>query len=247
MKSTLTAIFGLIPINFFKIFLLKSIGHKISYKSKIGFSFLMVNKIELESHAKIKHFNFIKIETLVLKEGSFIGNFNIFKGPINVVLEKKSGVSKQNKIRRAYSPITRGLATLTLGYNTIIVSNHFLDLTRSIYLGDNSIIAGIGTKMWTHGYYHANIGADRIRIDGEIKIGNNVYIGSSCIFNPGVNITDAIHVGAGSVISKNLEKPGMYVGQGLRYIENDIEKIKNKLLKVDDFDLVEQVYTKEWE
>ena len=99
--------------------------------------------------------------------------------------------------------------------------------------------------MWTHGYYHANTGTDRIRIDGQIHIGDNVYIGSGCIFNPSVTVANAIHIGSGSVISKDLEKPGMYVGQGLRYIDNNLEKVKSKLKKVEDANLIEPVYVKE--
>ena len=68
--------------------------------------------------------------------------------------------------------------------------------------------------------------------------------GSGCLFNPGIKIANAIHVGGGTVISKNLEKPGMYVGQGLRFIENNINVVKSKLKKVDDNNLVEEVYYK---
>ncbi len=245
MVVLLTIIFGFIPINFVKIFLLNTIGHKISYKSKIGFSFLAIKRIELDKHSKIKHFNFIKINSLKLNEASFIGSLNTIKGPFNVVLDNKAGIAKQNKIRRAYSPITYANAKLHLGQNSFIVSNHFLDLTKSIYIGNNSIIAGIGSQFWTHGYYHSDTGEERIRIDGGIKIENNVYVGSSCIFNPGVKVANSIHIGGGSVISKNLDKPGMYVGQGLRYIDNNLEKIKARLDKIEDPNLVEQVYTKQ--
>jgi acetyltransferase-like isoleucine patch superfamily enzyme len=98
--------------------------------------------------------------------------------------------------------------------------------------------------MWTHGYYHADKGPERIRIDGEIKIGDNVYIGSSCIFNPGVVVSNSIHLGGGSVISKSLVKPGMYVTQGLRFIDNNIESIKNKLESVKEDNLMDNVYLK---
>ncbi|MBA6151930.1 acyltransferase [Gelidibacter maritimus] len=244
MKKALTMLCGLLPLNPVKIFLLRALGHSISYKSHIGISVLYVDKLELRKHSRIKHLNFLKMKKLVLGEESFIGNYNIIKGPMEVSLADKAGISKQNKIRRSYAPISYGRAVLQLGQNTIIVSKHFLDLTKSIYVGDNSIIAGIGSQFWTHGYYHAAQGKDRIRIDGDIHIGNNVYIGSGCIFNPGVKVSDAIHIGAGSVISKNLVDKGMYVSQGLRYIENSIEAIKSKLTKVEGFDLIEQVYTK---
>jgi acetyltransferase-like isoleucine patch superfamily enzyme len=244
MKRILTFLFGCIPINGVKIFLLRAIGHDISYKAKIGVSLYFVKHIKVNQNAKIKSFNFLKLNELYLEENAFIGKFNIIKGPFKVHLEPKAGISKSNKIRRAYAPITYGEASLHLGSNSIIVSDHFLDLTRSVVIGSNSIVAGIGTQFWTHGYYHADEGVDRIRIDGEIKIGDNVYIGSKCLFNPGVRVENSIHIGGGSVISKNLVKSGMYVSQGLRYIENDINHVKAKLKKVDADNLIEQVYTK---
>lgn len=43
-------------------------------------------------------------------------------------------------------------------------------------------------------------------MDGEIKIGDNCYIGSRCIFMPGVKVCNDIIVGAGSCVSKSLTK-----------------------------------------
>lgn len=245
MTVFFTAIFGLIPINFLKIFFLRTIGHEISYQARLGFSILLVNRLELDKEARISSFNLIRINHLKLKENSFIGRLNVIYGPMDLRLDTSAGISKRNKIRRAYAPISYGKAMLSLGYNSFIVSNHFLDLTKSVKIGENSIIAGIGSQLWTHGYYHADNGNERIRIDGEIQIGNNVYIGSSCIFNPGVKVSNSINIGAGSTISKNLENPGMYVSQKLRFFENNLEKIKSKLSKVKDYDVVENVYTKD--
>lgn len=244
MKKIITLFVGLIPIGIIRKLFLNLIGHKISYKSKLGFNILYISDIKLEERTSIGSFNLIAIKSLYLEKQSFIKRFNYFKGPFKVHLSYKSGISNNNKFRRANYPISVGEASLHLGKNSFIVSNHFIDLTKSVSFGDNSILAGINTHLWTHGYYHANEGPDRIRIDGEIKIGNNVYAGSKCLFNPGVKVSDAIHIGAGSVISKDLTEKGMYVSQGLRFIKNDLDTIKEKLHKVEDKNLVEQVYNK---
>jgi acetyltransferase-like isoleucine patch superfamily enzyme len=244
MRKVLTFLIGFIPINIIKIFLLRIVGHSISYKSYIGFSVLLVSKMEIQNNARIKHFNILKFDKLFMEYDSFIGNFNLINGPLEIYLKSEAGISKQNKIRRAYAPISYKKSALFLGKNSIVVSNHFLDLTRSIYIGDNSIVAGINSQFWTHGYYHANKGPDRIRIDGEVRIGDNVYVGSGCIFNPGVTVGNAIHIGTGSVISKDLKESGMYVGQALRFIDNNLDLIKSKLNKVEEDGLVEIVYTK---
>lgn len=244
MKTVLTFFSGIIPIPILRKIFLNILGHDVSYNSKLGINVLLIKKVQLKKGSKLGHFNFIKINELLLDEEAFIKSFNYLKGPFALKLGFKSGISRQNKIRRSYPPISYGYSCLELGTNTFIVSNHFLDLTRSIKIGDNSIVAGTNSQLWTHGYYHDNQGHERIRIDGEVIIGNNVYIGSSCIFNPGVKVSDAIHIGAGSVISKNLEESGMYVSQGLRFVSKSIDDIKSKLQKVEGENLVEDVYYK---
>lgn len=45
-----------------------------------------------------------------------------------------------------------------------------------------------------------------------ITIGSNVQIGAGAIILPGVNIVDGVLIGAGSVVAKDIEVPGIYVG-----------------------------------
>ena len=219
MKTRLTFIFGLLPFNIIRIFFLNNLGHKISYKAKIGWGIYIINEIKLNDHSRIGMLNFIRINKVCLSNNAFIKNLNYIKGPFNIVLGEKSGIAMQNKIRRAYHPVTYGISELSLGYNTFIVSNNFFDLTRSITMGDNTQIGGIRTEFWTHGYMHDTEGEGRIRIDGEIHLGNNVYVGSRCLFNPNVTIGNAINIGGNSVISKSIEEPGMYVNQTLRFFK----------------------------
>jgi len=244
MRKIFTLFFGMFPFNFVRVGLLNLLGHNISFKSKIGFGFYMVNKITLMPNAKIGHLNYLKLEEIQLSDHAFIKNLNYIKGPFKLVLGIKSGIAMMNKIRRAYHPVTYGISELKLGYNTFIVSNNFFDLTRSIRFGDNSQLGGVETQFWTHGYVHEETGEGRIRVDGEINIGNNVYIGSRCLFNPGVEIVDAVNIGGNSVISKDIKEKGLYVNQQLRRLDLDINKIKQNLNKVVVQDLIEDVYTK---
>lgn len=45
----------------------------------------------------------------------------------------------------------------------------------------------------------------------KTKVGDNVSIGSNATILP-VNICDNVVIGAGSVVTKNIEKPGVYAG-----------------------------------
>ena len=245
MKKKITGLCTLVLPSFFLPIILRLFGHEIGQNVKIGFSYIGVPKLVLKENAKIGHLNIVLNSSIHMQANAQIGYMNILKGPFKLYLKEKAALGNKNYLTRAKSGITYGDSILQLGKLTKITTSHHLDLTRSVFFGDFSILAGIRSQLWTHGYYHSDQGADRVRIDGEIFVGNNVYIGSGCIFNPGVRVADAVHVGGGCTVSKNLDKSGMYVNQGLRYIENDLENIRKKLVRVEGFDLVEEVYKKE--
>lgn len=223
---------------------LRILGCRIGKGVKIGFSLIYCDSLELGSNVTIGHFNLFAIKNIDMASGAKVGYLNICKGPFDLNLHTDAAIGNRNYMTRGPLGLTYGPSSLTLGELTKITTGHHVDLTRSITIGDFSIVAGIRSQLWTHGYYHGDKGRERIRIDGEITIGNNVYIGSGCIFNPGVTISDAIHVGAGSALSKNLTESGMYVNQSLRHIPKHIDTIRERLVKVDDDHLVEDVYKK---
>ena len=224
--------------------LLKLLGADIGENVKIGFTLITSPTINIGDNVRIGHFNLILNKSINLESKSNIGYLNVLKGPFNLVLHKRAAIGNKNYITRADQGVTYGESKLELGFLTKITVGHHLDLTRSIKFGDYSILAGIGSQIWTHGYVHASKGAERFRVDGGVEIGDNVYIGSGCIFNPGVKVFNEVHLGAGSVISKDLIDKGMYVNQSLRLVKQDYDKIKEKLTKVEEENLVEEVYTK---
>lgn len=226
------------------ILLLKSMGYNVSFKASFGFSFVFAKELDLKSDTKIGHFNFIYCQSLKMEEGSYIGALNLIKGPMKIIMAASSGIGNRNLIKRASPPISYGDSYLKLGYLSKITASHLIDCTRTVEIGEYSILAGASTQIWTHGYYHYPTGPKRYRIDGEVTIGNNVYVGSRCTFNLGVKISDGITIGSNSSISKSLEKPGLYVSQPLRYIETNAEEAKMKLVKIDKYKICEEVFEK---
>lgn len=247
MKRKISGLISFIFPSFLAVFLLRLLGHKISYKSKIGFSILSCEHIELHSDAVIGSLNIISCEKLTLKKNSKIRNLNYVRGCFDIVLNAEARIGNSNKITRARLGIAIGYSKLELGHSTVISSSNILDLTKSITFGEYSQIAGNRTQLWTHGYYHYPTGPERFRIDGEIIIGNNVYIGTNSVINAGLRIGNAISVGSNSTVSKSILEPGLYVSQSLRYIKMDLENTKSKLRQCTDPNLVEYVYIKDVE
>lgn len=50
-----------------------------------------------------------------------------------------------------------------------------------------------------------------------VNIGNNVSIGSNATILP-VNICDNVIIGAGAVVTKNIDKPGIYAGNPAKFL-----------------------------
>jgi acetyltransferase-like isoleucine patch superfamily enzyme len=245
MKKYFVLLILLIFPSYILRWLLPLIGIQFGRNSKIGFSIVVAGSIKILDHCQIGHFNFIHIESLSMMRSSYIRHFNLIRGPFKLILNEKSAIGKNCIISRGANGITYGASKLELGVLSKITANHFLDLTRSVIIGDYSTLAGIRSQLWTHGYVHAPNGADRFRVDGELKIGNNVYIGSGVIINPGVEIVDGVSLGGNSCVSKSLLQKGMYVSQPLRYIERDYDAIKASLKEISEPDLIEKVFEKD--
>jgi acetyltransferase-like isoleucine patch superfamily enzyme len=231
--------------NLVTVRLLRWLGHPVDKSAYIGWSLLRVNHLAMSRSARIGHFNVISCRRVVLRERSYIQHLNFIRGPVSLWLKCEAAIGNRNHIKRSGAPVTYGPAMLKLGELTKITASHTLDCTRSIRFGRYSIVAGCGSQLWTHGYYHAADGPTRFRIDGRITVGDNVYIGSACVFSMGVQIANGITIGSHSSVSKSLEEPGLYVNQPLRFIPPDPNRTASKLRAVDDEHLCELVYEKE--
>ena len=95
-----------------------------------------------------------------------------------------------------------------IGNRCKIQSHTFI--CEQVSIGDDSVIAHgvmfINDLFSTGGPAHGNKDLWR-----ETVIGNNVSIGSNATILP-VRICNNVVIGAGSVVTKNIEEPGIYAG-----------------------------------
>lgn len=98
-----------------------------------------------------------------------------------------------------------------------------------VSMGDNVTIS-VGTILLTHdGSVKKILGYSRV---GRIDIGNDVFIGASCVVLPNVRIGNHVVVGAGSVVTKNIPDDSIAVGNPARVIgtyKDYVEKSKKQL------------------
>jgi len=192
---------------------------KLGKHCKIGFSLILCPCIELDENVYIGHFNFISIQKLKMSANARVLHLNFIKGNFNVDLSCRSRISSQNKISSLRSNYYK--STLHVKKNAAINFKCLIDCTSDVTIGACTTLAGSGTQVWTHSFYFSKNSNRIVRVDNSVSIGDHCYIGSRCCILPGVCIGNAITVGAQAVVSKSIEKSGLYVSQSLRFIEFD--------------------------
>lgn len=93
---------------------------------------------------------------------------------------------------------------VSIGERSRIQSHSFI--CSKVTIGDDCFI-GHGVMFVNDKFIDRKLSKNFL----ETKIGNKVYIGSNATILP-VSICDDVVIGAGAVVTKNIEEPGTYVG-----------------------------------
>jgi acetyltransferase-like isoleucine patch superfamily enzyme len=241
LVATLVLLFPLVLVRTF----LNALGCRVSSDAKVGFSWLFCRRLELQGGSRVGHFNYFCVNRLSLGSSAKIGDLNIARGPFDIVLLDRAGIGNRNTFARAPLGVTYGHAQIQLGRDSKITAGHTIDCTATILFGDNSILAGKGSQVWTHGYVHRLNAGARYRVDGEVRIGDNVYLGSRVIITSGVVVLSGVIVGAGVILSKELNAVGMYVSAPLRMLARPSPPgSRSDLNRIECPELAEEVYRK---
>ncbi len=116
------------------------------------------------------------------------------------------------------APFTEIQNDVKIGDRTRIQSHSFL--CSLVQIGNDCFI-GHGV-MFTNDTF-SKLGRPAYKEKEEWKptyVGNNVSIGSNATILP-VNICDHVIIGAGSVVTKNIDVPGIYAGNPAKYLRGN--------------------------
>lgn len=137
-----------------------------------------------------------------------------YKRVMGITLEEGSSIHLKTFIQGANPLKKRAI----IGKNTSIGRSTYLDLRGGLEIGDNVSISP-DVKLITAQH---EINDSKFKyVTKKIKINNFVWIGTSAIILPGVEIGEGAVIAAGSVVTKNIE-PYEVVGG------NPAKKIKNR-------------------
>jgi acetyltransferase-like isoleucine patch superfamily enzyme len=101
-----------------------------------------------------------------------------------------------------------------------------------VFLGGNHRPDWVTTYPFANKWGCADLDG-RVSSKGDVVIGNDVWVGTRAVIMSGVTIGDGVVVGAYSVVAKDLEPYGIYVGNSARLVRKrfDDATIK-KLLEI---------------
>lgn len=212
-KKFVLWVVSILPFNCVRIFFYRAFfGYDIDYKSHIG----MLNIINCEKvfirKAKIGRFNQVHCVSLSMKEGSYLRIMNKIDLVNEVELGPECEINRRNVIMGLFTSNfeKRDDCNFFLGRKSLLTNHHRIDCTASVKIGENVVVAGSDTQVWTHGF-----DIDREMIIKPIVIGDNVYMGSRCTIVGGIHICDNVMVGAATTISSSINEPGFYVSSSL--------------------------------
>jgi len=106
---------------------------------------------------------------------------------------------------------------LSVNYNVNINScNHgYIEIGNDVLIGQNTVLRASDHKISDK---NKKIN-EQNHSGGKIIIGNNVWIGSNCVILKNVKIEDNSVIGAGTVVSKNVSKNEVVVGNQQRFLK----------------------------
>lgn len=104
----------------------------------------------------------------------------------------------------------------TIGNHVFINFNFTLLDCAPVTIGDHVFI-GPNVQVYTaHHPLDAQTRNQHIGYAEPVEIGSNVWIGGNCVILPGVKIGDGAVIGAGSVVTKDIPKDTLAVGNPCR-------------------------------
>jgi len=190
IKFFIVGLICILPFNFLRVFCYKLLpNYKIGKRVNIGFlNFIHAKEVTICNDVTLRGLGniFLNLNKLYLDDGSFIGapriGCNLFRG------------------RKKVDPNVE----FRLGKCSHIELFHYFDICESVIIGNNTVLGGIKTVVWTHIFYESEF--------KPVKIGNNCFIGSNVLFNQGVSIADNTVIAMGSVVTKSSLEENCLIG-----------------------------------
>jgi len=204
-RLALLAVIALLP-GFVKRPLYRGLfRYRIGRGVRIGLVILDAEAVELGDGTEIGHLNLItRVGSFITGRSVRIGSLNIIRGGERVRLGDYAEVMRLNVLNAIpdHDCTTSPASRLEIGRGAVVVSGHRIDFTDEVTIGQNVIIGGRNSSLWTHNRQST----------APIAIGDFCYLGSEVRLAPGARLAERSILGLGSVLAGAIDTPGSLVG-----------------------------------
>jgi len=204
-RLALLAVIALLP-GFVKRPLYRGLfRYRIGRGVRIGLVILDAGTVELGDGTDIGHLNLItRVGSFITGRSVRIGSLNIIRGGERVRLGDYAEVMRLNVLNAIpdHDCTTSPASRLEIGRGAVVVSGHRIDFTDQVTIGQNVIIGGRNSSLWTHNRQST----------APIEIGDFCYLGSEVRLAPGARLAERSILGLGSVLAGAIDTPGSLVG-----------------------------------
>jgi serine acetyltransferase len=186
----------LLPWEIRRRFLEKQFGFSIHPTSRIGFSWILPQRLIMEEGAMIGQLTLCKnIALLHLKAHASLGNGNWITGfPL--------GPS------RHFAEETDRQPQLIIGEHSAITHRHLIDCTNTVTIGKFTTFAGFQSQILSH-----SIDLEQNRqTSAPVRIGDYCFIGTNCVLLGGSSLPDFCVLGAKSLLNKSFSETHQLYG-----------------------------------
>ena len=187
MKTILMALSFLLPWQLRRAFLEKQFGYQIHPTARIGFAWILPNRLIMGEKSSIGAATVCKnIDLLHLKAHVIIGRGNWITGfPL--------GPSRHFAHQADRRP------ELIIGEHSAITNRHLLDCTNSVTIGKFTTFAGFHSQIISH-----SIDLEQNRQSSEpVRVGDYCFVGTNCVLLGGSALPDFCILGAKSLLNKS--------------------------------------------
>jgi acetyltransferase-like isoleucine patch superfamily enzyme len=223
VKKIIAILISIMPGNSVRIFLYRNmLGYKISYNSQIGFfNLINVTNCDIEG-GRIGMFNTISCKTLAIGKNSYVNKYNRIRYVNFFLLGENCKFRNNNSV---FGTVEDGpykqYEGLSIKNGCTVTSGHVFDCSDSILIGSKVIIGGKASQFWTHGFTN-----DEVKVQGPIILEDDIYIGSRCLFMPGIKVCGDNYITSGTTVSKSILESGVYASSKLMKI-GELKKLYN--------------------
>jgi acetyltransferase-like isoleucine patch superfamily enzyme len=139
----------------------------------------------------------------------------------------------------------KNVKTVKYKIGNVIMHNSYVDdlIPQAVVIGDNFVSSANSMIIAHDASLYNHIRKHRVE---KVVIGNNVFLGAAAIILPGVNVGDGAIIGAGSIVTKDIEAYTVVAGNPARFIcsvSDYIKKCEAKDVLFDTPECFEKYYS----